>query len=492
MHCHHGLTSTASTSATLFGTQQSTSQVRSSELLEMACVTDIFPHKPLDLSKRQIRLIRLEYGDHAPAIVCELQHFTFDSDQMPAYHALSYAWGGDDACREITINGTEIRIRTNLGAFLEQAQRSELREWIWIDQLCIAQQNTEERNHQVSIMSTIYGRAEHVIIWLGNPVSRHPTCLHGWLDDDEDEISTKFPQESSRCMLESVRAFVAVEYWQRLWIIQEIKLASQFSVWWGAYSFSPVRIKNLLARTRHDTIKNEDRSTWAKIRWLFGYLSPLEPLLNKEQGIRMFEIPTCVFTSKCKDPKDIVYGVQALLQDDSMVEVNYKGSVGVLRDEATIILISELWPAFEGNGAELRARLQIAGRIRLRLFGKSLGQVDSELVKDWTCTLARLLKSTAVLNVKTGAFLSSAPEERVLQLIDNLVVYLRSHADTARKSFQQHIRELLAQSSYLDPIRPAADRKRKREAEEVAKKTLECRRQRHKVERRMSSPKWDK
>jgi hypothetical protein len=34
--------------------------------------------------------------------------------------------------------------------------------------LCIAQQDTDERNHQVSIMSSIYGDAEHVLIWLGS------------------------------------------------------------------------------------------------------------------------------------------------------------------------------------------------------------------------------------------------------------------------------------------------------------------------------------
>ena len=37
---------------------------------------------------------------------------------------------------------------------------------IWIDAICIDQNNVLERNHQVRNMVRIYAQAEHVLIWL--------------------------------------------------------------------------------------------------------------------------------------------------------------------------------------------------------------------------------------------------------------------------------------------------------------------------------------
>jgi len=39
--------------------------------------------------------------------------------------------------------------------------------WIWIDALCIDQQNNSERNHQVRVMGKIYEMAVEVLVWLG-------------------------------------------------------------------------------------------------------------------------------------------------------------------------------------------------------------------------------------------------------------------------------------------------------------------------------------
>jgi hypothetical protein len=38
---------------------------------------------------------------------------------------------------------------------------------LWVDTICIEQQNARERAQQVSMMGWIYGAAEEVIVWLG-------------------------------------------------------------------------------------------------------------------------------------------------------------------------------------------------------------------------------------------------------------------------------------------------------------------------------------
>ena len=38
--------------------------------------------------------------------------------------------------------------------------------YLWIDQLCIDQHNTSERNHQVNMMSQVYAKAASIVVWL--------------------------------------------------------------------------------------------------------------------------------------------------------------------------------------------------------------------------------------------------------------------------------------------------------------------------------------
>jgi hypothetical protein len=84
------------------------------------------------------------------------------------YTCLSYVWGEEPASHSILIGNKTKAILPNLYNFLEQAKTLHHSKWLWIDTLCIDQSNTDERNHQVQQMGSIYERAEEVISWLGN------------------------------------------------------------------------------------------------------------------------------------------------------------------------------------------------------------------------------------------------------------------------------------------------------------------------------------
>jgi len=43
---------------------------------------------------------------------------------------------------------------------------------VWIDAICINQDNLDERSQQVSLMTDIYSKARRVIIWLGEDWDR--------------------------------------------------------------------------------------------------------------------------------------------------------------------------------------------------------------------------------------------------------------------------------------------------------------------------------
>jgi hypothetical protein len=66
---------------------------------------------------------------------------------------------------EILFDGQPSTVRENLWNFL--AQHRTQRGFWWIDALCIDQNSTKERNHQVALMEKIYRNAKLVIAWLG-------------------------------------------------------------------------------------------------------------------------------------------------------------------------------------------------------------------------------------------------------------------------------------------------------------------------------------
>lgn len=185
-----------------------------------------FQHKPLDLSRRQIRLVRLRRQDgssqHNSRLRCEVQHFDMDDPDMPAYRALSYVWGNKSPHFYLRINDEWYVVRRNLYDFLCELQDREQREdWFWVDQLCIAQYRTEERNHQVSLMAEIFKRAKSVVAWLGkqHEQSKDSDILLD-LIAIVDELVATTQLNHRACLTEAesdaILALCDCAYWRRL------------------------------------------------------------------------------------------------------------------------------------------------------------------------------------------------------------------------------------------------------------------------------------
>ncbi|PMD52655.1 uncharacterized protein K444DRAFT_488107, partial [Hyaloscypha bicolor E] len=164
------------------------------------------------LGDNSIRLLQIEavtnpsLNHERAAIRCQIHHFHIA--KAPNYRALSYAWG-NSATRFIYLNDQRIEVRKNLWQALWHLRNNNFyTKWIWIDALCIDQLNTVERNHQVLLMGRIYKTAAEVFAWLG--------CL------------SDLPFGSRRILRYGLHNFVSLftlQYWQRMWILQEIGLA---------------------------------------------------------------------------------------------------------------------------------------------------------------------------------------------------------------------------------------------------------------------------
>jgi hypothetical protein len=162
-----------------------------------------FRHKPLELTKQQVRLFKFEsVSSPNPSIMI----FYFDLDIVPPYSALSYEWG-EPNIKPVQVNNTILHIRENLWHFLNRICVERSDHWLWADQISINQHSMAERSQQVQIMNQIYRDAEDVVIWLGSDV-------HFW-------------QDSLRLQSNNIQAIISASYWRRLWVVQELLLARE-------------------------------------------------------------------------------------------------------------------------------------------------------------------------------------------------------------------------------------------------------------------------
>lgn len=169
----------------------------------------------------QIRLLTLHSGSGDAIVCCTVENTSLY--ETPKYYALSYCWGDPNITEKILVNGSEMRVTTNLEIALRQL-RSDGYTTLWIDALCINQEDQEEKNLQVLRMKTIYQRAEEVIIWLGRGDERSVRSMQfirdcGSISTVDISESTLPSRRIDPVTERALNVFISNDYWKRVWII---------------------------------------------------------------------------------------------------------------------------------------------------------------------------------------------------------------------------------------------------------------------------------
>jgi len=116
-----------------------------------------------------IRLVRLlpHQDEHAP-IQCQLfNYLLLDSVKgTHLYEALSYVWGSPNTPQSVSTDEGYLHVTNNLHAALSRLRDHSLQRIIWVDAICINQNDAKERSRQVQFMAKIYARASRVVVWL--------------------------------------------------------------------------------------------------------------------------------------------------------------------------------------------------------------------------------------------------------------------------------------------------------------------------------------
>lgn len=151
-----------------------------------------YTYQSLSKDPDEIRLLWLMPSSTSGGLEIEIINVSFSAP--PAYEALSYAWGSSERPYRATVRTSSdtphrtqltqpfsneegasvqpaqssyLAISHNLSIALQHITLSEQPRCLWIDAICINQDDIPERSEQVKKMASIYSRAQQVILWLG-------------------------------------------------------------------------------------------------------------------------------------------------------------------------------------------------------------------------------------------------------------------------------------------------------------------------------------
>jgi hypothetical protein len=204
-----------------------------------------YKYRPLDLNGPSIRLLKLLEGNLGDDIQCELIDGWIE-ESIP-YDALSYTWGGTGKATTITVDGITMGVTLNAYEALQQIRSRDESRYLWIDAICIDQDSTQERGHQVQQMSRIYQKAERVVIWLGQGTKETDRImdfmkqLHEIFVKKEGDWRQLARFRMNACpagCYEGMDLLLSRPWFQRIWILQEIANARVATVLCGKKSIS--------------------------------------------------------------------------------------------------------------------------------------------------------------------------------------------------------------------------------------------------------------
>ena len=345
---------------------QSSKRKHHVEVSEAVLPRGTYTYTPL--GPNEIRLLHLFPADNQnDMILSALKVAKLDGSHLQ-YQALSYTWGYEDATEKVWIQtggqstqpsrrilrstGREegesnrtFYVRPNLsdalrhlrnysGSSPQQSSGRPQTLVIWIDYICINQEDNDEKSAQVRMMANIYKRAESVLIWLGR---------EGEESDMAMDLILRLPDQEHQGML-SVRgsdapqwvAFVALlrrAWFSRRWVVQELVFAQKaylmcgdLSVNWLDFVFAVdffigkfdtiTAAYNDSALFKRNVVSLGDVKAFAALKMVtiskelvqnskehMHRMKTLEALVSE---LTMFEV---------RDPRDSIYAVMALARD---------------------------------------------------------------------------------------------------------------------------------------------------------------------------------
>jgi hypothetical protein len=110
--------------------------------------------------------------------------------------------------------------------------------YVWVDALCINQDDLTERGSQVHMMHRIYGTAEQAIAWLGPDFTGEGADVVATLEhitnaDCTQDLDESLFDSKQKARWHAVACFFDREWFRRVWVRKEVAVAKKIVVMCG-------------------------------------------------------------------------------------------------------------------------------------------------------------------------------------------------------------------------------------------------------------------
>lgn len=248
----------------------------------------------------------------------------------PKFNAISYTWGAVEPQRTINVSGRDVTVRPNCFYAMWQARDYCRDLYVWIDSICINQDDLIEKGAQVAIMGKIYARAEKVLACIGDDDDSCRFIRHFIEVKIAEELGPTLQPERGHPPVSSEHKqlfselrhhwerFCQRRYFHRIWVVQElfegrgrlVLLCGISAIDWS----SLVTLYHQLLKAFGPNYENSSTNS-ATQNFCLETIQRLGVLINTgERGMIAFgTLMSLTRALECEDPRDRVFGTLLLI-----------------------------------------------------------------------------------------------------------------------------------------------------------------------------------
>lgn len=286
----------------------------------------------------------------ANLIHVDLDHL--DQASFAFYEALSYTWGDPSLPRApCKLNGHEHAVTVNLELALKKLRGRTRKRYLWVDALCINQDDVIERALQVQIMRRIYESAEQVLVWLGGDADNSADAIRlmdRFTDADcpDDYVERSILDNKDLAQWKAVAKLFDREWFRRVWVRQEVAVAKEIMVMcgkerikWNTLSLACDILTSPEIGVDFDNVARMVSNRGPGARWAVT-IEMFREAWAKDRGLNLEMLLLHGRGADASDARDRVYGLLGLSDIADKLKVDYTVSSQEVFKSAMITLLN--------------------------------------------------------------------------------------------------------------------------------------------------------
>ena len=287
---------------------------------------------PLENANSAIRLFVLHPGSHTDVISGHIEHSPLCFKERKHYEALSYVWGDTQDLTAIQANRSTISVTRSLEAALRHLRYPDQPRTLWIDYICINQEDVVEKSKQVSQMGIIYESASSVVIWLGLATPNSQVgmkILHYFANENRPQSCPVWQTYPPSLAYEGLQDIMTRPWFERVWVVQEVGRSSHAKLFCGRDSVvwkstDTIAVRRFMRMIEYAEILPQ----WTQLGFDSVNMRPLLEMLDfqvenqfskcwgrcERESSDLLDLAHKMRHKKCTDPRDKIFGIWGMVE----------------------------------------------------------------------------------------------------------------------------------------------------------------------------------